>query len=509
MEKDQSVQEQIENARDTESNFHAQNHGLDTVDPSEAKRVLRKIDFFLMPLLMVTFMLQYMDKVILSGAAQFGIIEDLKLYTVISPPAGHHDPELNLNRFSNVTLIFYWGCLAGLIPASWLAQRLPVGRYLAGTVVVWGFVATLSVLCKSYNGFLVLRFFQGATECAVAPGFSIVIAMWWNRTEQPLRYALWYTSTGLGGLVGSLAIFGIGHIQGSLRPWKYQFLILGAVTVAWGIILVFLLPDHPRSARFLKPHEREIAVERMRADHIGIEDKTFKFHQIKDLLTDPKIWILVPATFCLHFVNGGVSGFGTVIISSFGYSSLDSVLLTGAVGGGVFVTCIVIGLVGTLKKDFRTWLIIFGEVTVVIGATMVWKLDWKTQRAGAIVGFVMCGWFAGGYMMLLALVSANIAGHTKKTFASALIWCAWGVSNGVAPLTVKTTEESEHYPSCFAAVIATGAATIAAILGLRVYLVLENKRRDQEHGPVDPVAALQLAFEDLTDRENMQFRYSL
>jgi hypothetical protein len=46
------------------------------VDPDEAKRVLRKIDLHIMPLLMGTYMLQYLDKASINFASVFGLIED-------------------------------------------------------------------------------------------------------------------------------------------------------------------------------------------------------------------------------------------------------------------------------------------------------------------------------------------------------------------------------------------------------------------------------------------------
>jgi hypothetical protein len=60
-----------------------------------------------------------------------------------------------------------------------------------------------------------------------------------------------------------MQIFGIGHIHGPLHPWKYQFLILGAVTTCWGIWIIFLIPNNPTSAWFLHPQERVIAIERI------------------------------------------------------------------------------------------------------------------------------------------------------------------------------------------------------------------------------------------------------
>jgi len=45
-------------------------------DHAFAKRVLRKIDRRLIPLLFLTYMLNFMDKTILSSASVFGLSED-------------------------------------------------------------------------------------------------------------------------------------------------------------------------------------------------------------------------------------------------------------------------------------------------------------------------------------------------------------------------------------------------------------------------------------------------
>lgn len=113
-------------------------------------------------------------------------------------------------------------------------------------------------------------------------------------------------------------------------------------------------------------------------EQTGVENKECKLYQIKELLYDPVTWLLLPTTFCLNLANGGVSGFGSEIINSFGYSSFRSVLLTGAVGGGVFIICIVVGIIGTRFNDGRIWLIIACEVCVMLGVCLMWKLNWNT-----------------------------------------------------------------------------------------------------------------------------------
>lgn len=54
---------------------------LDAGDGEMAKRVLKKIDYYIIPVLFITYMVNFMDKTILSSASVFGLRDD----TVSSP----------------------------------------------------------------------------------------------------------------------------------------------------------------------------------------------------------------------------------------------------------------------------------------------------------------------------------------------------------------------------------------------------------------------------------------
>lgn len=80
------------------------------VTAEENKRVLRRVDLVILPLMFISYGLQFMDKGLLGNAAQFGIIEDLHLYQMKDV---NGEPIMVLKRFSNATLVFYWGFVAG------------------------------------------------------------------------------------------------------------------------------------------------------------------------------------------------------------------------------------------------------------------------------------------------------------------------------------------------------------------------------------------------------------
>ncbi|KAH8697382.1 MFS general substrate transporter [Talaromyces proteolyticus] len=460
-----------------------------------------------MPLLTISFGLQYMDKTCLTGAALFGIVQDLHLYQIV-PTSNGKGESTSLQKYGYVSMIFFWGYLLGVFPGVILSQKLPLGKFVGASIMLWGGVTTCTMAVKSYEGFLVQRFFLGFTEALVSPAFSLITAMWYKREEHPLRFAIWYSSTGLGALIGTLITYGIGHIHGRLAPWQYQYLVLGTVTFCWGIIVLLILPDNPVSAKFLSQELKIVAVERMRTEQIGIENKTLKTYQVKETFTDPKTWIMVLIVFSVNLTNAALAGFGSIITQSFGFSTFQAVLHLGAGGAVIFITLLVAGLITTYKKNTRCYLAIAGCLPVIAGSLMIWKSSWS-NIAVPLWGLYFLCWYPISYVMLLALISANTAGHTKKAVTAGLIWAAYCSSNGIAPLAILTQEADRHYPTAFILFIAMTSFATCLVILLRFYLAWLNKRRDRKYGTVDDVAAAATAFQDLTDRENKHFRYTL
>ena len=106
--------------------------------------------------------------------------------------------------------------------------------------------------------------------------------------------------------------YGIGHIKGASVPqWELLFLILGAITAGYGLLLTPILPDSPAKAIFLTRKERAIAVQRTLQNKTGVLDnESFKFSQAVEAIKDPQTWLLVLYTFCVNLWNGGLTTVG-------------------------------------------------------------------------------------------------------------------------------------------------------------------------------------------------------
>jgi len=95
-------------------------------------------------------------------------------------------------------------------------------------------------------------------------------------------------------------------MKGSLPSWKYEFIVIGSLCAAWGIVLFLFLPDSPVTAPILTARERRVAVERLRKNQTGIENKHLKRYQIFEAITDPKTFLFFLIAMLHNTPNGGI-----------------------------------------------------------------------------------------------------------------------------------------------------------------------------------------------------------
>ncbi|KAI9880071.1 MAG: hypothetical protein M1823_006768, partial [Watsoniomyces obsoletus] len=160
----------------------AQYAGDEHWEPSEEKKLVRKIDRRLLSILCITYGLQYYDKAMLSQAALFGLRTDLRL------DVG--------DRYSFSSAIFYLGFIVGAYPAILMAQRYPIERVASGIVFVWGLCLICTAACHNWQSLYAQRFFLGLLESGISPMFMIVVGGWYKKNEQAFRMGAWYCCTG-------------------------------------------------------------------------------------------------------------------------------------------------------------------------------------------------------------------------------------------------------------------------------------------------------------------------
>ncbi|TLD31823.1 hypothetical protein E2P81_ATG07313 [Venturia nashicola] len=463
-------------------------HGEETWEDAEEKRLRRKLDWKLMPILCITYGLQYYDKAMLSQAALFGLRVDLDL--------------MKGSRYSYTAAIFYLGFILGTYPTMMLAQRFPVERVASVTVTLWGICLILTTVCTNYKGIYAQRFFLGALESGINPMFMLIVGSFYRKNEQPMRMGIWYSCTGYVSIFSPLINYGFGSINGGKHTWRYMYYFAGGMTILWGIVVFFVLPPDPVRAKGFDDRERYIMLARLRSNNAGVRNTHFKGKQVLELFLDLKFWLMFSMAFLCMVANGPVSTFGPIIVKGFGFSSLNAILLVMPTGAYAGTLQLLLTFLAGRYTNIRSYLVCGSFMITALSAVLLWKLPLK-DLGGLLFALIILPSIGAGYAVIMGLQIANIAGYTKKTFASSGLYIGYCLGNFAGPLVFKTKDAPRYAPGFIIVVLCVVSAAILIL----VYATLckwENQQRDKAGIP----EGFDHAYEDdLTDKTNPQFRY--
>lgn len=278
--------------------------------------------------------------------------------------------------------------------------------------------------CTDFKSLLALRFFLGSFEAMIAPSCLAVTQMWWRRSEQTLRASYWTSMNGVTFIVGSLVTYGLGHIV-STKIYRYQtiFIFCGCLTVIFGVIFIIFMPDSPMEAKYLNERERIIAVERLRANQMGVASRQWKWDHIKETLTDIKTLLWFILIVAISIPSGGISAFGNLIIKDFGYSNFNAILFsmpTGAVQ--VFM---IVGSAWLATRLGRKGVVLTGVACFPTVGTIIMLTVPRTDggnKGVLLLGYYLVQCFAAITPMIFAWSAQNTGGDTKKKTSSAVMF---------------------------------------------------------------------------------------
>lgn len=474
------------------------------IDEATNKRLLRKIDMHLMPILCVVYGLNYLDKTTLSYASVMGI---KKPHTDNKMTSGIN---LSGSQYSWLGSVFYFGYLAWEYPTNRLLQRLPLGKYSAFNIIMWGLVLSCFAAVENYSGAIAVRFFLGVFEAAVTPGFALFTSQWYTKKEQGTRTGIWFSFNGFAQIFGGLVAYGIAkgtaRHGSTIEPWKIVFLVTGILTMGMGVIFLFVMPDNQMNARWLSKEDRLLAIERIRVNQQGVGNKHWKFYQLKEALLDPLSWAFFFYALIADIPNGGISNFFSQLIVSFGYTAEQS-LLYGAPGGVVeIVSLIVCGFLGD-RYGHRILVSCSGLCLAIFGMILIVALPLDNNK-GRLAGYYFLQANATPFVALLSLISSNVAGYTKKTTVAAMYLIGYCTGNIIGPQTFRA-KDAPHYVPAEITIIVCWGVCLLDLLFIYSYCVRQNEKKAKIRAEPDYVKLENQEWLDLTDKENPEFIYTL
>ena len=375
------------------------------IDPVVDKRITRQFDKHLVPWLFGLWLLAFIDRSNIGNARIDGL-----------------DTALNLKAtdFNIALAVFYIPYIMVDVPSNWVLKYFRAGRYLPFLIVAFGIVSLCTGFVKSYSGLLAARFFLGLCEGGLLGGMIIYISMFYRRHQLLYRVGLFYCAAPLSGAFGGLLATGLAEIRTTnYKRWPFIFFVEGAITILFGLVAMFFLPDTPSEAQFLSPEDRLAAVARMKLDGHGstvdgdVSHESFSWRWVRMALFNVNTIVLSLNFFAIITPIYSYSLFLPTIIKGLGYTAIKAQLLTVPPYIGGFITVL---LVGHFSDRFR-----------VRGPFM-------------LAGLVLA---VSGYIILIASKRSNVQYGGTFLIAAGIYPCSplvmgW-LANNLAPFYVRAT----------------------------------------------------------------------
>ncbi|KAG7405078.1 putative transporter [Fusarium oxysporum f. sp. rapae] len=448
----------------------------------EDARVRWKLDLILLPLMACTYVLNYMDKVALSEASIFGIKEDLNLVG---------------QQYSWSSSIFYLGYLVWQYPSSLLMQKLHIGRYFGVMIFLWGLTACTTAFTKGFTTLCINRVFLGVFESCMSPILMILISQYWTREEQPLRTSLWWSASAVGSFMADAITYGLSgkdHSGSKYAVWQVVYLVFGPMTMFWGIVVFFGVPASPLNAWFFSKRERDIATDRVLKNHTGIKNTEYKWNQVRECLMDPQPWILAIHAFLQCLQGGGLTSFSKIVLTqTLGYSSRQATLMGMPSNTIHLVSVVFAGWFCTRFKNTRCYVMIATNVIVLIGAVLVDNLP-QSNHKGRLASFYIIYVNTVPFGLGMSMLSSNIAGFTKKSTASVMMFLGYCFGQFTGP-QFFITSEAPQFPTAFKGFYSSVSAMIVLEIMLLIYISYQNNRRGRRE--VEEIHNVNISRDDL------------
>lgn len=462
------------------------------LDPIKEKKVIRKIDLMILPMMCMLMTCQLMDKSTNSYASIVGLRTDLKMTS---------------QEYSWVGSSFYLGYLVFEYPANMLLQRFPLSKTLAIAVILWGVVICCHGACHSAATFLLCRTLLGIFESFMDPSYMIMTSQWYRKEEQYIRCGIWLGLQGFGTMLGSGIAYGfyIHRNSYSFAPWRLLYIVTGVITIFFGIISFFHIPDIPSKAWFLNEEEKKYVVERIRKNRTGFGNKKFKFLQFKEAIKDPCIYLFFFYMVGYGISNGSVGNFGSILLNEQFHFSTSRSLLMNMVGSGI-------DIIFPLAFAYVNRYIIKSRLTVgIIINSLVFMgiclLAFAPENGVKLFGYYLTYLTTASWACMSSIVSSNVGGHTKKITANTSFLIGFCVGNIIGPQAFLGRESPIYFTGKRVMVGTYGLTIISQVLLLGIY-IYRNKRKETIEDEYDDSNG-QLSFGDLTDLTNPKFIYAL
>ncbi|KAF4546044.1 Allantoate permease [Lasiodiplodia theobromae] len=446
---------------------------LSNLEPDELRRLerslVRRLDYTLLPVVLLLFLLNIIDRNNIASAKIVGLTETLNLTN---------------NQYNTCLLLFYVGYVITQVPSNLIIGKVRPSYYICGITSAWGVVSMCQGFTKDFATLAVTRTILGLVEAPFLPGVFVLMSCWYKRTELPVRVAILYGGNMLATAFSGLIAAGItSRMEGKAgRPaWEWLFIIEGSMTVVIALLVIPILPDYPLQSthRWLSPAHQALAEYRIRQENAGIpdEDSESVLWGLKQALLDPKLYAFTLQQMALITAQS-FNNFFPSIVGTLGYSSTITLLLTAPPYFFAFIASMVVSLHAS-KRGERGFHIAACMSVSLLGNLLAMLAPGTGARYFSM--FLMTSGSYAPYNLCVSWLSASLPRPRAKRAAALAIVNFMGA--GVAHFYTSYMFPDSQKPRYYAGgAVMSGACVVTAVaaVGIKRHLKKENAKFERE-----------------------------
>ncbi|KUJ17511.1 MFS general substrate transporter [Mollisia scopiformis] len=444
------------------------------IDPITEAAFLKRMDYRMVPLLFLLYMMSYLDRSNIGNAKIAGMSKDLHFST-------------DGNDYSWLLTIFY---LAYILfePFILLWRVIPAHILVPIMVSGWGLVATLQSAVNSWSALMALRFLLGMFEAGVGPGIPLYLAYFYQRHEIGLRLGFILSAGPLATCFAGALAYGITSGHPSIANWRLLLLVEGLPCFILAAVAWFYLPDSPASAKFLRTEEDQNIVSARGIRQVGAAEAghhgkvgPIVWSEVGAGVLNPRNYITALMYFSCNVSFSSLPVFLPTIITEMGFSAIHA---QGLSAPPYFIAVIFV-LISTYFADRYGQRGIVICISALIGAAGYIVQATTTVTAIRYFGVYLAA--SGIYSAIINVIPWMINNHgtDTKRGAGLVIMGLVGQCGPVLGTRIYPANDEPYYRmgmwTCASFMILVAVLSIA----LRTVLKWENSKLDAKYGKLE------------------------
>jgi MFS family permease len=397
------------------------------------QQVMKKMAWRLMPLLIVMFLIAFIDRQNV-GFAKLEMVQAL----------GMTEAAYGLGAS-----LFFIGYLLFEVPSTLALHRFGARTWLARIMITWGVITVLLAFTKSLPVFYSYRFALGVAEAGFYPGVIYFLTQWFPQSYRTRVLGFFTLGSSLANMLGSLVgglLLSLGGTWG-FAGWQWVFMATGLPAILIAFVALKYLPNSVKDAPFLSQGEKDVVLAALQRE----TSTEAKASRPWAAVVDPKV-LLFAATYMLMSTSlYGVTYWMPTLVKSYGVSSTVNGLLN--MIPWALATLLLLWLPGKLKRErvvLRAMTVVAGIGVVCFASSLV--LPTVSLRfvalclGGACIPMLYpCFWslpprFFSGSRAAASVAAINCIGNLGGFFGQNLMPYVGKVSHShTAPMLVPTT----------------------------------------------------------------------